>query len=61
LHTGKARQIRVNDDYHRRGAVAYLAADDVHRGKVFGRCDNTTGLAAFTNLVAQVMTHEPYA
>ena len=58
---GNARQIRVNDDYHRRGAVAYLAADDVHRGKVFGRCDNTTGLAAFTNLVAQVMTHEPYA
>ena len=44
-----------------RGAVAYLAAYDVHRGKVFGRCENTTGIAAFTNLVAQVMTREPYA
>ena len=61
LPAGKARQIRVNHDYHRRGAVAYLAAYDVHRGKVFGRCEDTTGIAAFTNLVAQVMTREPYA
>jgi transposase len=61
LPAGKARQIRVNHDYHRRGAVAYLAAYDVHRGKVFGRCENTTGIAAFTNLVAQVMTRQPYA
>jgi len=61
LPAGKACQIRVNYDYHRRGAVAYLAAYDVHRGKVFGRCENTTGIAAFTNLVAQVMTREPYA
>ena len=28
---------------------------------MFGRCENTTGIAAFTNLVAQVMTQEPYA
>ena len=61
LPAGKARQIRVNHDYHRRGAVAYLAAYDVHRGKVFGRCEDTTGIAAFTNLLAQVMTREPYA
>jgi hypothetical protein len=61
LPAGKARQIRVNHDYARRGAVAYLAAYDVHRGKVFGRCENTTGIAAFTNLVAHVMTREPYA
>ena len=33
LPAGKARQIRVNHDYDRRGAVAYLAAYDVHRGK----------------------------
>jgi len=61
LPAGKARQIRVNHDYDRRGAVAYLAAYDVHRGKVFGRCENTTGIAAFTNLLAQVMTRQPYA
>jgi hypothetical protein len=30
-------------------------------GKVFGRCENTTGVAAFTDLVSHVMTAEPYA
>ena len=59
LPAGKARQIRVNQDHHRRGSVAYLAAYDVHRGTVFGRDENTTGIAAFTNLVTQVMTREP--
>src|SRR6478752_3630775 len=61
LPPGKARQIRVNHDYHRRGAIAYLAAYDVHRGQVFGRCQDTTGIAAFEQLVDQVMTTEPYA
>jgi transposase len=60
LPPGKARMIRVNHDYHRRGAVAYLAAYDVHHAKVFGRCEDTTGIVAFTNLVTQVMTREPY-
>ena len=32
LPPGKARTMRVNHDYDRRGAVAYLAAYDVHRG-----------------------------
>jgi len=61
LPPGVSRAMRVNHDYHRRGAVAYLAADDVHRGKVFGRCEHTTGIAAFERLVDQVMTTEPYA
>jgi transposase len=60
LPAGKARMIRVNHDYHRRGAVAYLAAYDVHHATVFGRCEDTTGIVAFTNLVTQVMTREPY-
>lgn len=50
----------VNHDDDRCGAVAYLAAYDVHRGKVFGRCNDTTGIHAFTRLVDQVMTQEPY-
>jgi DDE superfamily endonuclease len=53
--------MRVNHDYHRRGAVAYLAAYDVHRAKIHGRCENTTGIVPFTALVEQVMTQEPYA
>ncbi len=38
-----------------------MAAWDVHRAKVFGRCESTTGIAPFERLVAQVMTQEPYA
>jgi hypothetical protein len=58
---GKARMMRVSHDYHRGGALAYLAAYDVHRAKIYGRCDPTTGIEPFTALVEQVMTQEPYA
>jgi len=61
LPPGRSRMMRVNHDYHRRGALAYFAAYDVHHGRVFGRCENTTGIDAFTTLVVQVMTTEPYA
>ena len=61
LPPGRSRAMRVNHTYKRRGAVAYLAAYDVHRAKVFGRCEDTTGIAAFSALVEQVMTQEPYA
>jgi hypothetical protein len=33
----------------------------VHRAKVFGRCEQTTGINPFDRLVDQVMTTEPYA
>ncbi len=61
LPPGKARAMRVGHDYERRGALAYLAAWDVHRGQVMGRCEDTTGIAPFARLVEQVMTTEPYA
>ncbi|CAI7975198.1 transposase [Frankia sp. Hr75.2] len=61
LAPGKARAMRVNHEYDRGGAVAYLAAWDVHRAQVFGRCEPTTGIVPFMNLVTQVMTREPYA
>jgi transposase len=61
LPPGKARAMRIEHDYERRGAVAYLAAWDVHRGRVTGRCEDTTGIAPFSRLVEQVMTTEPYA
>jgi hypothetical protein len=60
LPPGKARMMRVNHDYHRRGAVAYLAAYDVHRAQIHGRCEDTTGIVPFAALVEQVMTQEPY-
>ena len=43
-----------------RRAWAYLAALDVHRAKVFGRCEATTGIAPFGRLVDQVMRQPPY-
>lgn len=61
LPPGKARMMRVEHEYDRGGAVSYLAAWDVHRGKVFGRCEPTTGIAPFARLVEQVMTRQPYA
>ena len=61
LPPGKARAMRVEHDYGRGGALAYLAAWDVHRGRVTGRCEDTTGIAPFARLVEQVMTTEPYA
>ncbi len=54
------RAMRVEHEYVRRGAWAYLAAWDVHRAQVFGRCERTTGIAPFERLVAQVMRQEPY-
>jgi len=37
-----------------------LAAWDVHRAEVFGRCEPRTGKAAFGRLVDQVMEQELY-
>ena len=51
---------RVEHEYTRGGAWAYLAALDVHRAKVFGRCEKTTGIDPFDRLVAQVMNESPY-
>jgi transposase len=61
LPPGRARMMRIEHDYHRRGALAYLAAWDVHRGRVTGRCEDTTGIEPFSRLVEQVMTAQPYA
>lgn len=51
---------RVEHEYERRGALAYVAGWDVHRAKVFGRCEPTTGIEPFHRLVNQVMSREPY-
>jgi hypothetical protein len=61
LPPGLARRMRVEHEYSRGGALAYLAALDVHAGTVIGRCAPTTGIAPFAALVEQVMTAEPYA
>lgn len=61
LAPGQARTMRVNHTYGRGGALAYLAAYDVHAARVSGRTEPKTGIDPFMNLVTQVMTTEPYA
>lgn len=45
--------MRVEHEYARGGAWAYFAALDVHRAKLFGRCEVTTGIEPFDRLVTQ--------
>ncbi|MFG2563154.1 hypothetical protein [Streptomyces sp. NPDC048496] len=49
LAPGQARAIRVNHEYRRGSALAYLAAYDVHRARVLGRCEPTTGIVPLTH------------
>jgi hypothetical protein len=55
------RDMRVEHEYGRGGALQYLAAWDVHNAKIFGRCEAKTGIEPFERLVDQVMSVEPYA
>jgi hypothetical protein len=54
------RPMRVEHEYVRGGAWAYMAALDVHRAKVFGHCEAATGIAPFERLVDHVMGQWPY-
>ena len=56
---GRAR--RVEFEYTRGGTLAYMAAYDVHQAHVMGTIAPKTGIEPFTELVAEVMTTEPYA
>jgi hypothetical protein len=60
LPAGPHQAARVEHEYERQGVVQYLAAWDVHRAVVFGRCESKTGKAPFGRLVDQVMDQEPY-
>jgi DDE superfamily endonuclease len=58
---GEGRLVRLKHEYERKGALAYLAAWDVHRARLFGRCETKNGIEPFERLVEQVMREEPYA
>jgi hypothetical protein len=51
---------RIEPEYERKGALQYLAAWDVHRGIVLGRCEAKTGIKPFGRLVDQVLEQKPY-
>lgn len=50
----------VEFEYERMGAWAYIAAWDVHRAKLFGICEKTTGIESYHKIVDLVMQQEPY-
>ncbi|MCW3987300.1 MAG: hypothetical protein NWE87_03180, partial [Candidatus Bathyarchaeota archaeon] len=52
--------MRVEHEYTRGGAWTYLAAWDVHRARIFGRCEEGSGIKPFDRLVDQVMLQAPY-
>jgi transposase len=54
------RPMRIEHEYFREGAWTYLAAWDVHRAKLFGRCEKKSGIAPTDRLLAEVMNQEPY-
>ena len=58
---GPGTVMRVEHEYRRAGALVYLAAWDVRRAKLFGRCEPKSGIVSFDALVSQVMSHAPYA
>jgi len=52
--------MRVEREYDRKGSLVYLAAWDVGRAGLFGRCEQSSGVEAFGRFVEQVMCQEPY-
>jgi hypothetical protein len=54
------RPASIENAYARGGAWQYLAAWDVRRGYVMGRCEPTTGIVPLGRLVDQVLAEEPY-
>jgi hypothetical protein len=55
-----ASPMKVEHEYKRCGAWAYIAALDVHRAKLFGLCDHKSGIRPFDRLVHQFMSQNPY-
>jgi transposase len=60
LSPAPQRVMRVEHEYFREGARTYLAAWDVHRTKLFGRCEAKSGIALTDRLLAENMSQEPY-
>jgi len=60
LPPSPGKSMRVEHEYERGGSLAYLAALDVHRARIFGRCEQRSGIESFHRLVSQVMERQPY-
>jgi hypothetical protein len=60
LPAARSRVIRYEHEYERKGALALLAAMDVHTGRVFAATPEKAGIASFMALTGQVMARPEY-
>jgi len=60
LPPAPGRAALIEHEYEREGAWVYLAAWDVRRAKIFGRCVIKNGIEPFHSLIGDVMSQEPY-
>jgi DDE superfamily endonuclease len=60
LSSAPDRPAHSEHEYKRGGALPYLAAWDVRRGYVMGRCEPPTGIEPLGRLVHPVLAQEPY-
>jgi hypothetical protein len=60
LPVQKGQSMKVEHEYRRGGSLNYIAAWDINRAKIFGRCEDKTGIKPFDRLVSDVMSQEPY-
>ena len=59
-YPASGQTMRVEHEYERGGSLAYMAAMDVHRAKLFGRCEPHSGIEPFDRLLSDVMATPPY-
>jgi hypothetical protein len=52
--------MKVEHEYQRSGAWAYMAAMDVHRPKFFGLLEPRSGIEPFHRLIDSIMQQSPY-
>ena len=55
-----SRGQKVEHEYERMGALCYFATWDVKRARLFGGCEQRSGIEPFERHVSQVMGEEPY-
>lgn len=60
LPPAPGRATLIEHEYKREGAWVYLAAWDVRRARIFGRCVLKNGIEPFHSLIGNVMSREPY-
>jgi hypothetical protein len=56
----RGKCMKVEHEYERCGSLTYIAAWDINRAKIFGRCEAKSGIVPFDRLVKDVMMQEPY-